>query len=271
MSPKFARSAAGVCLLPFIGLVMAGCTSGTRDGPTRESASREPVPYARAMVDCLKKALYLATASVTDVVQLPDCYKRYAHGVIFEPNRGFGPGDRIVEEKVTQDGHVLRRVEKRRTDAGVLGITNEPGHPARIVADLIRMGADHDLVDSHDLFVLYQSNPKTLAFLLMALEQYKRADGLRDVAVKNLGRKDEYPLLIVASMRILARYGAAEDVALVSRYLDHEDLDVRSAAKWAKALIEADIIDPGIRSHSLPLIPPCSIEGFPERISEDHP
>jgi len=229
----------------FIGLLLLmGIASGcgdSRSNQDHEEANPEPGARDIAVVEAsLEDAVANAARAYPAIAREATSYDEFRHGVVLRPGPAHKEGEpRKVGE--TADGEPIYRVEVKEPSVKgrILGITNSAGHLARMVADVLRLGADHDLLYVTGLLGEARlRSPMEEAFLLFALEEYKHADGgLLQEARRILANSPDNKYLLVAAMRLAARYGSQEDVQRVEKYMEHPDIDVRSAAHWAWTIL----------------------------------
>jgi hypothetical protein len=257
-------------------LVMLLLTSGC-DGVAHQNLHEEGTLPAETqnlatVTTSLKVAVRHAAASYRKVARDESSYDKFMHCVELRlpPLRAEEeqPWVKIGEDK---NGEPVwgRGVKRPPMEGRILGITNWAGHPAPIIADLLILGADHDMLNVWEMLAQAE-HPMDRAFLLLALEEYKHADKeLLSQARKVLDGKIENTFLLIAAMRVAARYGFPEDLKRVEGYLEHSDIGVRSAAGWAWPLLDEAAFIPEVpegvtppqgRQKELPRYPPERIE-----------
>jgi len=251
-----------IALLVTIGLT-SGCsepTQGHRHDNTSARTATRDLSRFRASI---KHAVDSAVQAFPSVARDEASYDYFSHLVPLRSLPVRLEEESSVEVGETEDGKPIWRVESKRppVKGTVLGITNRAGHPAPMVATLLRLGADHDLLDVTELLEQARQHPMEEAFLLLALEEYKDAGvSLLHEARRVLDGLADNSYLLIAAIRIAARYGYQTEVERVRRYLGHAHIDVRSAARWAWTILEEECVESGARRHEKSRYPPEQVQ-----------
>lgn len=227
------------------GCVQAGDSQGAHRARPQDEAGKVP-----EVKRSLRAVVRSAAASYRKVARDESSYDTFRHGVkLHRPPLRSEEGQPWVKIGEDKNGEPVwgGGVKRPPLEGRILGITNRAGHPARIIADLLRLGADHDMLNVWEM-LCEAEHPMNRAFLLLALEEYKNADTkLLSQARKVLDGKTENIYLLIAAMRVAARYGFPEDLERVETYLEHSDIGVRSAAGWAWSILDEAVFTVEVR------------------------
>lgn len=159
----------------------------------------------------------------------------------------FNPALEVAEEQLPTLAHrsttlayvmhdVIRPLPGEKLDVGYLELEVR-GKEAKLVADVLRVGASHDMLDPRYVIQEYGREPAARAFLLVVFQDYRGTYGtLAAVAREELTTSRDEQVL-VASMQVLARQGDSDDLKAIAHYSASDSEALRDAAARAKMFL----------------------------------